>query len=191
MQRPARQHGFTLMELMISVSIAAILLALAVPSFRTVVLDSRRTALVNELLSSLQMARGESLKLSRRVTVCPSTQAPDSAVASPTCASATAAWSTGWLVYVNNDNTYALPEPDVGEAILHRGVNGAEGITVKANVTDFSYRPFQAAMATGTITICDPRAASDPSQGRAIILANTGRPRVASVDASNNPLVCP
>jgi type IV fimbrial biogenesis protein FimT len=183
--------GFTLMELMIAVVIIAILLGMAVPSFRDVILNTRRSSATNELLASLQMARGEALKLARSVTVCPSTEAANPSVASPVCASATDAWSTGWLVYVNNDNAYALPEPDAGEAVLQRGVNSGEGITIKADVTNVSYRPFQAAMATGLITVCDPRATSDATQARAIILGNTGRPRVDKVDAANNALVCP
>ncbi len=55
-------RGFTLIELMISIAIVAILLAVAVPSFTEVILQNRMTSYVNEMLASVNYARTEAIK---------------------------------------------------------------------------------------------------------------------------------
>src|ERR1700722_10336280 len=65
----ARAAGFTLLELLITMSIAAILLTLAVPSFRYVTNSNRIAGEVNGLLGDLQFARAERVKEGGNVTV--------------------------------------------------------------------------------------------------------------------------
>lgn len=66
-------RGFTAVELVVTVAIVAILAALAVPSFNSMILGSRLTAGANDLVAALQLARMEAIRLNARVDVCPST----------------------------------------------------------------------------------------------------------------------
>jgi len=93
----ARASGFTLLELLITMAIAAILLTLAVPSFQYVTNANRIAGEVNGLLGDLQFARAEAIKEGRTVNVCVSTNGT-------TCANSTN-WQSGWIVVSAPTNT--------------------------------------------------------------------------------------
>src|ERR1700690_4155283 len=90
----ARASGFTLFEMLITMTIAAILAAIAVPSFRYVTNANRISSEVNGLLGDLQFARSEALKEGKNVSVCMST-------GGQTCDTTGNAWNCGWIVYPN------------------------------------------------------------------------------------------
>ena len=68
----SRPGGFTLVELMVTLTVLAILVGVALPSFRDMILNNRRTAIVNDLVSSLLLARSEAIKRGQPVSVCAS-----------------------------------------------------------------------------------------------------------------------
>lgn len=88
------QAGFTLIELMVTVIIVAILSAMAAPSYRSIVTDMRLRSEINSLLNDLNFARSEALKRGQSITVCPSLSPTSTTIA----CDATANWSTGWVV---------------------------------------------------------------------------------------------
>ena len=77
---------------MITVAIAAILLALAAPSFQSAMVTSRTATLSNDLLAALQLARSEAIKRRTVVTLCPRVAGAE------TCASGTNYASGGWAI---------------------------------------------------------------------------------------------
>jgi len=88
-------RGFTLLELLGTISILVILLTLAVPSFMSTMQNNRLATLSNELISLLHLARSEAIKRGVPVSICPTTDDTFSACGND--------WSNGWIVFVNPD----------------------------------------------------------------------------------------
>jgi len=86
-----RSRGFTLIELMITLLLAAIILALGVPGFQDIVRNNRAATQSNELVAALSLARSEAVKRGARVSLCPSTD-------QATCTGGTN-WANGWIVF--------------------------------------------------------------------------------------------
>lgn len=83
-----RQSGFTLIELMVTISVLAILLGVGVPSFQATIQGNRISTSANDLVAALQFARSEAVRRGVNVTVCSSND-------QATCSGA---WSDGWIV---------------------------------------------------------------------------------------------
>lgn len=172
-------HGFTLLELLTTVSVVAILGTLAAPTFGSLRLDSARTAAVNSFFHSLFLARSEAIKRGTVVSLCKS---PDG----QHCTSGkTAQWTEGYVVFVNQDRDEPV-QIDAGEEVL-QVVGPWDTGRITANRESFSFRPYTQGVVNGTVVFCDTRGAD---HARAIIISHTGRPRISQRDASNRRLSC-
>lgn len=105
--RGAMKHGFTLVELMVVVCIAAVVTSLAAPAFTEMMDAHRRISAVNRLVASLHLARSEAIKRNGRVVLCKS---PDVAACSRN-----GGWDQGWIVFHDRNNNAQL---DAGEWLL-------------------------------------------------------------------------
>jgi type IV fimbrial biogenesis protein FimT len=173
-----RSSGFSLWELLWTLLIAAVLVGLGAPSFRTVALDTRRTADINGFVLAVQLARSEAAKRGWPAIVCPS---PDGV----RCAGGQPGYGAGWIVFVNEDDVRP-PQRAAAEPLLyvHRpDMNG----TIVGNRDWFEFVPFRRRSTNGTVVFCDERGART---ARAVIVSYTGRPRVDSVAADGKPLIC-
>lgn len=92
-------RGFSVLELMIAVTLLGILVSLAIPSFQAISNINRLSGTSNELLTAMQVARMESIRRGVRVVVCKSTN-PDSGAAA-TCTTTAGNW-TGWIAFVDD-----------------------------------------------------------------------------------------
>jgi len=95
-----RIAGFTLIELLTVITIAAILMALGVPSYQYVTNANRISGEVNGLLGDMQYARSEAIKEGQTVSVCSSSNLT-------TCSGSTA-WQRGWIVFTDVNGTGAV-----------------------------------------------------------------------------------
>lgn len=89
--------GFTLIEMMVTVAIVAILTSLAVPALQRFVTARGAIGQADELAASLRLARSSALKLNANVAICASSTPNATA---PACATS-AVWKSGWLVFVD------------------------------------------------------------------------------------------
>ncbi len=157
--------GFTLIELMVAITVAGILAAIAVPSFRSFLLNDRDAGQVNSLVGSFSYARSEAVKRasSNGITVCPS---PNGLVCGAT------PWSGGWIVtYIDplnaGNNVVLQAVPALG------GTNTVTPVAGPAGGITFLSSGLTSAPAPGlTIRICDVRGAAFARQ---VEVLSTGR----------------
>src|SRR5690242_9276873 len=128
--RPAAASGFTILELMITVAVLAILMGIAVPSFSEMIRQNRLATQTNDLLTATNFARSEAVKRGSRVTLCP---------ANGNNCSGDSQWSAGWLVITDDGpNVGSL---DAGEMVLQRWpAASAQSLSVANPLTAISYR---------------------------------------------------
>ena len=102
-----RQRGYTLVEVVVTITILAILTSIALPSFISTVRNNRIIAQTNELITAFALAKSEASKRGARVSLCGS----DGAV----CSGGTT-WTNGWLVFsdINGDGSL-----DAGDELLN------------------------------------------------------------------------
>ena len=97
-------RGFTLIELMVTLAVAAILMTVGIPNLQDLIRNNRLTAATNAFVSSLNIARSEAIKQGRNATVCVS----DTAIQN-SCTGTN--WQKGWLVWVDSDQDGNLDYP--------------------------------------------------------------------------------
>lgn len=162
-------YGFTMIELLVTLTVAAILFGIAIPSFRSFLLNDRDTGQVNSLVGSLGYARSEAVKRAspNGVAVCPSLDSQN-CDAGP--------WTEGWIVKYTDPITpantvvlQAIPALTGGNTVTPV-LGPAAGVTFNSNGT---------ATAAFTLRICDTRG---PAFARQVEVLSTGR-----VAASQTP----
>ena len=104
-----RKRGFTIIELLITIVVATILLAIGVPSFQEFIKNNRISGQSNSLIISIQMARNEAIKRGTGSVLCASTD-------QATC-SGNDDWSTGWIVYSDVGQDGNLDLDDNGDGV--------------------------------------------------------------------------
>ncbi len=101
-----KMRGMTLIELLVTMAVAAILMGLAAPSFLRTVRSNQMSTAVNTFLSDLRYARSESVKRGGRVVMC-RTDSPETVP--PACAADAGTtgkgWATGWFIFHDVDSS--------------------------------------------------------------------------------------
>lgn len=158
------QPGFTLIELVVTLLIAAILVTISIPTMRTTIQNNRMATLTNDLIADISLARSEALKRARNVGVCMS--------ASGTACDG-ANWHDGRMVFVDANDSMSF---DVNEPILRvREAMPSNTLTsaLAPSPLIFNSRGLPANAGAGaTFALCDDRG---PTQGRAIVMTPTGQ----------------
>jgi len=98
-QPGTRQRGFTIVELMVTVCLAAILFGFAIPSFRRMIVNNRLVTQTNDLIGAINYARSEAITQNTSVSFCRA--ADETATA---CVGSTGNW-TFWIVRNNGSNS--------------------------------------------------------------------------------------
>jgi type IV fimbrial biogenesis protein FimT len=115
--------GFTLTELLVVITIVAILMGIGVPSFKYVTVSNRMSAEVNGLLGDMQLARAEAIKNGSSVTVCSS--------ANGTTCGGLPDWSNGWIVYTDPTDP-GVVDPDEVILRVQKALHAGDTLTDKS-----------------------------------------------------------
>ena len=122
------QTGFTLYELLTTMLIVGVVLAIGVPNMQSFRQNSRMTSVANDLHSSFHLARSEASRAKNNITICasldPMGNAPDCDIG--------AEFEDGWVVF---QDTNADLTVDAGEDILRRFPALDASITITSNGT--------------------------------------------------------
>ena len=175
--------GFTLVELMVTLTIAAILLTMAVPSFSEFVKNNRLVTQTNDLVTTLNLARSEAIKRGDRVTVCKSSD--------QLSCSGSGSWDQGWIVFADVAGDGVVTDPSTNIIRVHGQLSG--NVTLKGDTNLAAYVSYASSGATrqigggisdtqsGVLILCDDRGFTDAAKG--IQVSSTGR--VSSMAATD------
>ncbi len=154
-----QQRGFTLLELMITLTVAGILSMMAFPSFVTMTKNNRLTTQANDFILALNLTRSEAVKRGTLATIT-----ADSG-----------SWTNGWTVAATAgtvrigdalQDSMALTNDNANTVITYSSSGTAAGNTVNA---------------PGIFELCDDRTGEI---GRQISISTTGRVSVADLTCS-------
>lgn len=178
MQIHGHGTGSTVLELMVTLAVAAILLTAAVPSFESFSNRQRMKAAVSALHHDLAAARSQAVYRNAVVTVCPGN--PETG-----CTGAND-WTEGWIVFedVNGDRQH-----QEGEVLLRHG-QSLEAIEIHAPASRREIRFFpdgSAPGSNGSISVCGR---GGPDKARKLVISNIGRIR-RDLYPGLDPGLCP
>lgn len=178
------QTGFTLYELLTTMAIVGVVLALGVPNMRSFNQNSRMTATANDLHSSFHLARSEASRAKANITICASA---DSMAANPTCGGELEA---GWIVFEDRNGDITV---DGGEPILRRFPAVDARIVINTVGPDDYFSFASTGLGRGNVTgtpplvnmvLCDERGnvrgGSGRSTARVLVVTPLGRATVLS-----------
>lgn len=191
-----KHTGFTLLELMVMMAVAAIIVSVGLPQMSIFFKSNRMVTNTNDLVSGLHIARSEALKRGANVSICKSNNAN---TAAPTCIGdgATGGWEKGWLVFsddaINGVGVYSAATLSERLLKINAGAQGSD-VTITASNTSiadfvsFSSRgvpknPTTGAFVTGVFKICDERGLTNTSGNvvaRGVEIVASGRSRFTS-----------
>jgi type IV fimbrial biogenesis protein FimT len=163
-----RQRGFTLIELMVTIAVAALLLGLAAPSFRDLAIRNELSTYTNELISSINYARSEAVRSGKPVQICSSSDGE----------SCSGVWTDGWVTFVDADDDGAL-DTDKGDTVLKIRAALSTGYWIDdsgAFADGLTYRQDGRTADTGTFVMCN----NGTLKGARALVITPMRPRVAT-----------
>jgi type IV fimbrial biogenesis protein FimT len=172
-----RNRGFTLMELMVTLAVAAAIFGLGVPAFREFGRNGRLTGAANEMLVTLMTARNEAVRRQVRTSFCPS-ETPDADLA--ICDGEA---TQGYIAFIDANNNCQRDDDEevVSSFVTHSEIKTANNISCIGYGPSGFRIPVDDQPANARAVFCDDRGiakvsdGSDISYARGVEIVATGR----------------
>lgn len=167
------QRGFTLVELSVTVAVVAVVATLALPEFSETLRQWRRDSATRALSSDLLLARTESIKTSRRFSMCPSTNG--------TSCVANTEWRNGWMMFEEDPNLTDQAY-DAGERIVKvvTAQAGIASLTSAGGVRLLQFLPSGLMSVGATTFTVTPSGATAATMVNRVALSPIGRATVTT-----------
>jgi len=169
-----QSDGFTLIELIAALSIAAIFIIIAVPGYYSLIQNNKVVSVANQLSASFNQARMEAVKRGVRVSVCPAGNASFTACGSNT------QWQQGWIVFTDADNNNAIESTADLVKIAHALPSGIT-ITTTSNMVSYDGTGF---VTSGSASLFLSAAGCSGNNARTINIAAGGRLSIVNAACS-------
>lgn len=182
-----QQTGFTLLELIITMAISAILVTTAIPNFQRMIQDNRMSTNANALVSALNFARSEAVRRGSSVKVCQGTDR-NACFNDAT----TTDWAAGWIVVVDADNDGAFDNSFDELLRVHEPLNSQLTLVKEGGGANLPISYNATGIANGNNTLlrlCDT--SSDNEVERRIVISMTGRVSSAKRSSTEAGYQCP
>lgn len=160
-RRLRHARGFTLIELMITVAVAAVLLMIAVPSFQNMIVSNRLTTTANDMVAALHLARIQAIKRNTATQFCSNkSNANGSDTLGAACASQTAAVYT--LTTAGNNAATALRTRAATEPANHNLQLAADATALRFTPLGTAHKVNESTPFSGTVAdICSNAISSE------------------------------
>ena len=178
-----RQRGLTLVELIVTLALAAIVMTMGVPSFSDAIDRYRLTSEVNRFVSHVQLARSEAMKRNQPVSLCRSSNGSS-------CGGADKTYEDGWLLYADatddNNNYHSAADS------LIKVVDGITGdVTIRSDRTgnrwlSFSSIGMLAEDESAEYRFCIDLQNTNSVPGRKLTISISGQPRLEELDNNDS-----
>ena len=176
-RRRRRAAGFTLVELMVTIAVAAIVVALGVPSFMRTLARHTIASQAEELQDAVRIGRNEAMKRSGPVVLCRTEESNPSH-----CAASGGSWQT-WVLFTDVARSGAFA---AGDSVLRQRQEASRRTTVTGDAASIHFEATGIAHAdTGNaVFVLGERGATDHAQQRQVCVNPRGEVAIVVGDAA-------
>jgi type IV fimbrial biogenesis protein FimT len=170
------QQGFTLVELLVVMTIVAILLAMAIPSYNSLAISTTASQYASSMAESALLARAEAIRRNAAVSVCVSADGA-------TCGSG--GWEQGWLVSCMTNDHVTCDSSGTNTLVIQYQGAAKSGwkISEASGLAKLNFDPSGTGATAASMTVCRATPTVGEQQ-RTVHISATGRPTIVKTSGA-------